>query len=86
MLKLEVDRSNTMISFNGGLVDLCYSFAKAINNIYQSLCQRDTDAAEAFRNTMTALFTDPDSPLWTEKISDTGVALVDVKKGEGTEH
>ena len=86
MLKLEVDGHKTMIAFNGGLVDLCRSFGEAINHIYQSLCQRDPGAAEAFRDVMTALFTDPDSPLWTEKVSGTGVALVDVKEGEGTEH
>ena len=86
MLNLEVDGHKTMIVFNGDLVELSSSLGKAINHIYQSLGQRDAGAAEAFRGAMTALFTDPDSPLWTEKISGTGVALVDVKEGEGTEH
>lgn len=80
MLKLEVDGHKTMIAFNGGLVKLCSSFGVAINRIYQYMGQRNPDAAEAFRCTMTALFTDPDSPLWTEKIP--GVAFVDIKEKE----
>lgn len=82
MLKLEVDGPKTMIAFNGGLVELCCSLGAAINRIYHSMGQRDADSAEAFRKTMTALFTDPDSPLWTEEISGTGVALVDIKEKE----
>ena len=86
MLKLEVDGTKKMMAFKGDLVALCRSFAEAINHVYHFVEQRNPIAAEAFRNTMTALLTDPDSPLWTEKISDTGVAFVDVKEGEGTEH
>ena len=82
MLKLEVDGPKTTIAFIGDLGEICSSLGKAINHVYHSFGQRNPDLAEAFRDVMTALFTDPDSPLWTEKISGTGVALVDIKEEE----
>ena len=82
MLKIEVDGSETRVDFRGGLVEICSGLGGTINKIYRAFGQRDPDVAEAFRAGMTALFTDPESPLWTEKNNGYGVTIVNVTESE----
>lgn len=79
-LLIDAKEHVTQIGAQGSIPDILTMLAKAINRLYFFIKSKDELMAEAFKETLTELFTDDDSPLWTE-IEGKGVgAIYEIKK------
>lgn len=80
-LKINVTEGKTTIEAQGSFYFLVSAFGIAINHVYTSLKKRDKAAGEAFRELVTAFFTEADSQIWNEQPGE-GFAIVELTRKE----
>lgn len=67
MLKCNIKRgSRVIVKSKGTIVDLTCETAALIHTVYQGCNNQKPEAAQEFKRILTAMLTDPESPVWKE--------------------
>lgn len=70
-----IDKGDMHLEHEGPMIDLITELSFAVHTIYNGLADEDPLAAEAFRATMSATFSDSRSPLWARTAAGAGAAV-----------
>lgn len=69
MLKVDINEGKRFIAAQGSGIELVADIASIIDDIYSQFKRRSPEAATMFRNAITHLVVDTDSPLWAGNAS-----------------
>lgn len=71
MIKCKIKISgHIQVKASGTVKDLTVETAALIEDIYQSIHQKNPEAAKGYKNTLIGILLDPKSPVWKENNHD----------------
>ena len=79
-LLIDAKKDVTRIESQGSIPDTLALLANAINKLYFFIKSKDELMAKAFKEILTELFTEEDSPLWNESEGEGAGAIYEIKK------
>ena len=65
--KYELNEHTKIMMGSDSTTNIATYIARQVQLVYSRLLERDARSADGFRAAVTVLFSDPDSPVWTER-------------------